>query len=190
MEDVQAAFMREALPQLRALKEFAITLCKDEQRAADLVQDTMLRAFRAFSTYRPGTNCRAWLFQICKHCFINDRRRKKLEPIAVDFDGEASSDEMGDELREVRAVAAALHEGGAGDGIMGDEVMRALEELPVDYHTVLILSDIEGYSYEEVAEFTRAPLGTVRSRIHRARRMLASRLRNYAYREGYLLHAA
>ncbi len=190
MEDLQAAFAREALPQMRALREFASTLCRDEQRTADLVQDTMLKAFRAFASYRPGTNCRAWLFQICKHCFINDRRRKKLEPIAVDFDVETGGDEMGDELREVRAVAASLHESAPGDGVMDDEVMRALDDLPVDYHTVLILSDIEGYSYEEVAEFTQAPLGTVRSRIHRARKMMASRLHHYASREGYLLHAA
>ncbi len=188
--DVKTAFAREALPQMRALKEFASTLCKDEQRTADLVQDTMLRAYRAFDSYRPGTNCRAWLFQICKHCFINDRRRKKLEPIAVDLDSETTGEGSGDELREVHAVAASLTDGAPDDGFLGDEVMRALEDLPADYHTVLMLSDVEGYSYEEVAEFTRAPLGTVRSRIHRARKMMAARLRGYAGREGYLRNAA
>ncbi len=188
--DVQTAFAREALPQMRALREFATTLCKDEQRTADLVQDTMLRAYRAFDSYRPGTNCRAWLFQICKHCFINDRRRKKLEPIAVDLDSEPFGDTAGDELREVRAVAASLSNGVPDRGFLSDEVMRAMEHLPADYHTALVLSDIEGYSYEEVAEFTRAPLGTVRSRIHRARKMMAARLRTYADREGYLRRAA
>ena len=188
--DLQAAFAREALPQMRALQEFAWTLCRDDQRAADLVQDTMLKAFRAFESYRAGTNCRAWLFQICKHCFINDRRRKRLEPVAVDFVGEGAGDEQGSALREMHPLAVALQGEEPGDGVLGDEVVRALEELPADYHTVLVLSDVEGYSYEEIAEFLSVPIGTIRSRIHRARKMMARRLMPYARQRGVLGRAA
>jgi RNA polymerase sigma-70 factor (ECF subfamily) len=180
-------FAREALPQLKALREFALSLCKNQQRTDDLVQDTMVKAFRHFDSYRQGTNCRAWLFQICKHCFINDCRRRRYEPIAVDMEAALSSDgPEGEALRELRPVVADREAPNALSGLLSDEVARALEEIPLDYQTVLILSDIEGYSYDEIAEFVRAPLGTIRSRIHRGRRMLAQRLGEFAKREGYL----
>jgi len=187
MKQEDTAFAREALPQIKALREFALSLCKNEQRSNDLVQDTMMKAFRHFDSYKQGTNCRAWLFQICKHCFINDCRRRRYEPVAVDMDAALSSDSLESEaLREVRPVMADAEAPSALSGVLSDEVAEALEEIPLDYQTVLILSDIEGYSYEEIAEFIRAPLGTIRSRIHRGRKMLAQRLGEFAKREGYI----
>ncbi len=189
--DVTQVFNREALPHLPALREYALSLCKDPQRAADLVQDTMLKAFRKFDTYQQGTNCRAWLYQICKHCFINDCRRKKLQPVAVDFDDESSSaDWPSDEARTLRVVTAALEEDAPDRAVLGDEVAVALDGLQPDYQTALLLSAIEGYSYDEIAEFTNAPLGTVRSRIHRARKQLSDQLARYARTEGYIRSAA
>jgi RNA polymerase sigma-70 factor (ECF subfamily) len=180
-------FTREALPQLKALREFALSLCKNQQRSDDLVQDTMVKAFRHFDSYKQGTNCRAWLFQICKHCFINDCRRRRYEPIAVDMDGVFSSDGPESEtVREIRPVVADSEAPNAVVGLLSDEVACALDEIPLEYQTVLILSDIEGYSYEEIAEFVSAPLGTIRSRIHRGRKMLAERLKEFAEREGYV----
>ena len=189
--DTHSGFLEEALPHIQAVREFAASLCKDQQRAADLAQDTMIKALRKFDSYQTGTNCRAWLFQICKHCFINDRRRDKLMPIPVDLEGSWGSSEVdGSEVREVHAVASNLQERELDRLLLGDEVSSALSDLPPEYQTVLILSDIEGYSYEEIAEMTRAPLGTVRSRIHRARKMMASRLEGYARREGFVRQAA
>jgi RNA polymerase sigma-70 factor (ECF subfamily) len=180
-------FTREALPQLKALREFALSLCKNQQRSDDLVQDTMVKAFRHFDSYKQGTNCRAWLFQICKHCFINDCRRRRYEPIAVDMDGVFSSDGPESEtVREIRPVVADSEAPNAVARLLSDEVACALDEIPLEYQTVLILSDIEGYSYEEIAEFVSAPLGTIRSRIHRGRKMLAERLKEFAEREGYV----
>ena len=83
----EALFTREALPHLPALRHFASSLCRNSQKSDDLVQDTMMKAWRSFHTYKAGTNCRAWLFQICKHSFINDYRRSKYEPLAVDIRG-------------------------------------------------------------------------------------------------------
>jgi len=179
-------FSQEALPHLPALRHFASSLCRDSQRCDDLVQDTMLKAWRSFHTYKLGTNCRAWLFQICKHSFINDYRRSKYEPVAVDLSREprGSGKEEGEEARTLSPVVENAEPFDPG-AQFGDEVSGALNALPEDYQTALILNDLEGYSYEEIAEFARVPVGTIRSRIHRGRKMLASRLADYALREGY-----
>jgi len=187
MKQEDTAFAREALPQMKALREFALSLCNNEQRSNDLVQDTMVKAYRHFDSYKEGTNCRAWLFQICKHCFINECRRRRYEPIAVDMDAALSSDGPGDGmLREAHPMVADTEAPNSLASVLSDEVAGALDEIPIDYQTVLILSDIEGYSYEEIAEFIRAPMGTIRSRIHRGRKMLAQKLEGFAKREGYI----
>jgi RNA polymerase sigma-70 factor (ECF subfamily) len=179
-------FEREALPHLPALRHFAESLTHDRQRTDDLVQDTMLKAFRYFDSYRTGTNCRAWLFQICKHSFINEYRRKQYEPLLVDFQGEGctTGSEEGDEhtlrvdLKDESAATSAA-------ALIGDEVAGALDSLPADYQTVLLLNDVEGYTYDEIAVFMRVPVGTIRSRIHRARKLMSRRLEVYARGLGY-----
>lgn len=181
-----ALFEREALSQMPALRHFAESLTHDRQRTDDLVQDTMLKAFRYFDSYREGTNCRAWLFQICKHSFINDYRRRQYEPILVDFQGEASGN--GNEEGDERGVHVDLKDAAVADDtatMIGDEVAGALGSLPADYQTVLLLNDVEGYTYDEIAAFMRVPVGTVRSRIHRARKLMAGQLENYASGLGY-----
>jgi len=181
-------FEREAIPQMESLRNFAASLTRDRDRANDLVQDTMLKALRYFDTYTEGTNCRAWLFQICKHSYINEYRRKRYEPVAVDFqDGSLSVKSGRDEdnvweLRPLLRDDSALE---AHDATMGDEVSTALHRLPADYQTALMLCDVEGYTYEEIAEFTGTPIGTVRSRIHRGRKMLFHTLASYARNFGY-----
>jgi RNA polymerase sigma-70 factor (ECF subfamily) len=177
-------FTREALPQLDALRNFAFKLCRDEQYTNDLVQETMLKACRSFHTYRPGTNCRAWLFQICKNSYINDYRRKQYETITLDFVEEnvGNSDDV---QRSSQVFLTDNSSAGAHEAMVGDEVAEALDALPADYQTALILSDMEGYTYEEIAEFSCTPIGTIRSRIHRGRKMLAERLEKYAYTHGY-----
>lgn len=179
-------FEREALPQMDALYSFALKLCRDEHHSKDLVQDTMLKAYRYFHTYTEGTNCRAWLFQICKNSYINQYRRKQYEPILLDFQGSAASfsgDRAGAGMEVVEFDddrSASTHE-----RLIGDEIFEALQDIPADYQTAIMLSDIEGFTYGEIAAFTSVPIGTVRSRIHRGRKMLADRLAAYAHQRGY-----
>jgi RNA polymerase sigma-70 factor (ECF subfamily) len=179
----RALFEEEALPQLDALQNFALKLCRDEQFSKDLVQETMLKAYTYFHTYREGTNCRAWLFQICKNSYLNDAKRKKHQPVAVDFQEEDSIEYTGRSVEEGRSTYALLRDYRSENlhaDVLGDEVAKAFEVLPADYQTVLVLCDIEGYSYDEIADFMQVPIGTIRSRIHRGRKILADELGDYA----------
>ena len=177
-------FAREALVQLDALRNFAFKLCRDEHYTNDLVQETMLKACRSFHMYQPGTNCRAWLFQICKNSYINDYRRKHYEAVATDF----AEDNLNRDNESQRNGSALLSDSSstkAHDAMLGDEVAAALDALPADHQTAVILKDIEGYTYEEIAEFSQTPIGTIRSRIHRGRKILSKQLEAYASRNGY-----
>jgi RNA polymerase sigma-70 factor (ECF subfamily) len=179
-------FEREALPQLPALRHYAEALTRDRGRSDDLVQETMLKALRYFGTYKEGTNCRAWLFQICKHSFINEYRRKQYLPIPLDFqaEGTRSAGVEGD----AHSMHASLDDGSSAQdahALLGDELSDALHALPPEYQTVLLLKDVEGCTYEEIALFMRVPVGTIRSRIHRARKLLAARVGRYAQSLGY-----
>ena len=179
-------FEREALPQLPALRHYAEALTRDPQRSDDLVQETMLKALRYFSSYKEGTNCRAWLFQICKHSFINEYRRRQYQPIAVDFQTEGAwgSEEDGNEhgISVSMADAASTPDDGT---LLGDELTEGLHALPSEYQTVLLLKDVEGYTYDEIALFMNVPVGTIRSRIHRARKLLGGRVKAYAASLGF-----
>lgn len=179
-------FTQEALPHLNALYNYALRLCKDEQRTQDLVQDTMLKAYRFFHTYTAGTNCRAWLFQICRNLFINLYRSKQHQPIVFHFQEDVPGV---DDFPEASIASPGVHDETdieTQQATFGDEVVLALEGLPQDFRTAVILSDIEGHSYEEIASFTHVPVGTVRSRIHRGRKMLTASLGEYARRQGFL----
>ena len=174
-------FEKEFMPHLDALYNFAYHLTLNEEDANDLVQDTFLKAFRFINSYERGTNAKAWLFKILKNSFINEYRRKTRQPGEVDFE-------------EYVAFQDAEEGAGVGDldmrdeifkGLIGDEVTQALNELPVDFRTILILCDIEGFSYEEMAKIIDIPIGTVRSRLHRARNLMKEKLRDYAKKMGY-----
>ena len=169
------------MPHLDALYNFAYHLTLNEEDANDLVQDTFLKAFRFINSYERGTNAKAWLFKILKNSFINEYRRKTRQPGEVDFE-------------EYVAFQDAEEGTGVGDldmrdeifkGLIGDEVTQAMNELPVDFRTILILCDIEGFSYEEMAKIIDIPIGTVRSRLHRARNLMKEKLRDYAKKMGY-----
>ncbi len=174
-------FEREFYPLMHALYNFAFHLVYDEEAANDLVQETFLKAYRFIESYQEGTNAKAWLFKILKNAFINDYRKKSRQPSRVDFDdisGYHDTEESGPtEYVDLRQEVFS--------GLMGDEVTRALNELPVDFRTVILLCDIEDFSYEEIAKIIDIPIGTVRSRLHRARNILKEKLRNYAANEGY-----
>jgi RNA polymerase sigma-70 factor (ECF subfamily) len=169
-----ALFEREAIPQLQALQRFAYQLCQNAEDSRDLVQETMLKAYTHFHAYEAGTNCRAWLFQICKNSYINNYRRKQLEPFTVDFqdesnDGSGSADDHGSLYRLLRDDSDITAHGYC----LSDDVFSALQQLSEEQQTSVLLSDVEGHTYQEIAEFMQVPVGTIRSRIHRGRRLLA-----------------
>jgi RNA polymerase sigma-70 factor (ECF subfamily) len=175
-------FDQEFMPHINSMYNFAFRLTMDEDEAKDLVQDTYLKAFRFITSFQKGTNAKAWLFRILKNSFINDYRKKSKEPAKVDYQEvetfynseEAEADNITTDLR-VDAVQEMI----------GDEVANALNSLAVDFRTVIILCDIEGFTYEEMAKILDIPIGTVRSRLHRARNLLKEKLRIYAKSMGY-----
>lgn len=175
-------FNKEFLPHIDSMYNFAFRLTMDEDDAHDLVQDTYLKAFRFISSFEQGTNAKAWLFRILKNSFINDYRKRSKEPAKVDYqeiETTYNSEEGGEGQQTVDLRAHTVQD------MIGDEVANALNSLPVDFRTVIIICDIEGFTYEEMAKILDIPIGTVRSRLHRARNLLKEKLKNYATSMGY-----
>jgi len=174
-------FEEEFLPQIDALYNFAYHLTYSEEDANDLVQEAYMKAYRFINNYEVGTNAKAWLFRILKNAFINDYRKKNKQPTKVDYEEivnfhneEDTNFSSYDDLRTEMF-----------DKMMGDEVTIAINSLPVDFRTVILLCDIEGFTYEEISKIINVPIGTVRSRLHRSRNMLKEKLRAYAAEYGY-----
>jgi RNA polymerase sigma-70 factor, ECF subfamily len=173
------SFDDEALPHLDALYRVALRLTADPSQAEDLVQDTMLKAYRAWQQYRPGTNAKGWLLTILRNTFINDYRRRKHEPVAMDL--EAVEPHALD-----RSIEEVDPEGNFFAQIVDAKVLEAIDALPQDFREVLVLSDVEGMRYAEIAEALQIPVGTVKSRLFRARRQLQSDLYAHALEMGYI----
>lgn len=173
------SFDDEALPHLDTLYRVALRLTADPSQAEDLVQDTMLKAYRSWRQYRPGTNARGWLLTILRNTFINDYRRRKHEPIAMDL-------EAAEPHAVYRSMQESDPEGTFFSQIVDDKVIEAIDALPTDFREVLVLSDIEGMSYGEIAETLGIPVGTVKSRLFRARRQLQAALYEHAVEMGYI----
>ncbi|MBK8547811.1 MAG: sigma-70 family RNA polymerase sigma factor [Saprospiraceae bacterium] len=166
---------------MEALKTFAYHLTYNEDDSDDLVQETYLKAHKFIENYDSGTNAKAWLFKILKNAYINEYRKKSRRPTKVDIEDVISFKE-GEEPKY-----AAFHDlrQEIFDNTMGDEVTMALNSLPLDFRTVILLCDIESFTYEEIAKILELPIGTVRSRLFRARNMLKEKLKQYAMKMGY-----
>lgn len=171
---VDEAFERDALACLPHVARFALSLTRDEPAADDLVQETYLRAFRGRATFLPTYEMRRWLFTICKNAFLRDRERSVREPASLDAD-----DPTNETLEAVRQharlgaeVSGALFE----QTDLGDAIIAALNALPATMRAVVVLVDQEGYGYADAAELLGVPVGTVRSRLFRARRVLQDAL--------------
>jgi len=178
--DRRAQFEAEALVHLDALYGLALRLTGgDRGRAEDLVQETALKAWRGWDGFEPGTNARAWLLTILRNTFINEFRRMQRHPDPVTFDEIAERSVFAD-------VAEEDPEGGFFDRLVDAEVSRAVDELPDEFRVPVVLSDLEGLSYQEISDVMGIPVGTVKSRLHRARRRLQRRLYSYAKEMGYL----
>jgi len=180
-KDKYQIFDTEFMPHIDSMYNFAYRLTMDEDEAKDLVQDTYLKAFRFISSFQRGTNAKAWLFRILKNSFINDYRKKSKEPAKLDYQEVETfynSDEADSDITIDLRVETV-------QDMIGDEIANALNSLAVDFKAVIILCDIEGFTYEEMAKILDIPIGTVRSRLHRARNLLKEKLKEYAQSMGY-----
>jgi len=179
VDEKRAGFEREALVHLDVLYRVALRLTGNPSDADDLVQETMLKAYRAWDQYEKGTNAKAWLLTILRHAFINEYRRKTRHPETVDLD-----------TIEPFAVFPEVQDedpqGAFFDRIVDDEVLRAIDQLPEAFRETLVLSDVEGMSYQEIAGILEIPVGTVKSRLFRARHLLQAKLYDYAVEMGYI----
>lgn len=177
----QHEFNAEMIPHMDALYNFAIRLANDPNDAEDLVQDTIVKAYRFFASYERGTNAKAWLFRILKNSYINNYRKQSKQPFQVDYDEISTYYES---VRSERSDTTDMEEIMYRE-LLDDEVTSALNRLPEDFRTVVLLCDIEGFTYEEIANMLDVPIGTIRSRLHRGRNLLRSSLTQYANRRGY-----
>ncbi len=176
-------FEAEALPHMDALLRTALRMTKENSDAEDLVQETYAKAYRFWDKFEPGSNCRAWLFKIMTNIFINEYRSKSRSPVSASIDdiddsylyGHLSGMESA-ENPEQRLFAK----------ILDQDVRKAIENLPDDFRMVAVLSFLEGFSYEEIAEIADLQLGTVKSRMHRGRKLLQKQLYDYAVTNGYI----
>ena len=184
---VETDFEQEALPHLPALHSAALRMTRNEKDAEDLVQDTLLRAYRFFDTFQAGTNCKAWLFRILTNVFCNRYREREREHVV---------------LSEAESSTANLEQfvGGPTDGrdvetamlgrMLSADVEKALAAVPSDFRMAVILADLEDFSYKEIAEIMDCPAGTVMSRLFRGRKILQGLLHDYAVEQGIIQPAA
>ena len=174
-------FESEFLPHIEAMYNFAFRITYDEDTAKDLLQDTYYKAFKFIDSFHEGTNAKAWLFRILKNSFINEFRKKNKEPSMVDYQ-DVETYYNSDDVNEV--ITSDLRVEVLQD-MIGDEVSNALNALAVDFRIVIILCDLEGFTYEEMSKILDIPIGTVRSRLHRARNLLREKLKTYAKSMGF-----
>jgi len=179
----QADFERDAMPMAAQLYAAAMRLTRNPSDAEDLVQETFLKAYRAYHTYQEGTNLKAWLYRILTNTFINNYRRDSRRPQEV---------ELGD-LQDLYLYRSLANGAGGStrsaedqllDGLVEDDIRRAVEELPENYRLPVLLADLEGFSYKEIAQILDIPIGTVMSRLHRGRKALERALWEFARQRG------
>jgi RNA polymerase sigma-70 factor (ECF subfamily) len=181
LEKLREEFNKEAMPHMKLLHNYAYRMTNNQLDADDLVQETYLRAFRFFHKFERGTNCKAWLFRIMKNLYINNYRKAQKEPGKVDYE---EVENFFDSIRSEKIDSNDLQQK-VFSNLLDDELLTALNSLQDDFKTVVILCDLEGLSYEEIAEFLNCPVGTVRSRLHRGRKLLQMKLMDYARNKGY-----
>jgi RNA polymerase sigma-70 factor (ECF subfamily) len=173
----RAHFEREILTNLDALYAFAVKLARNRHTAEDLVSEAMVRAFDRWEQYVLGTNARAWLFTILYHVFINRLRSERREAPLPEFE---------DGSLQYEPIGESDPEGAYFDSLIDEEITRAIDALPAHYRAAVVLSDIHGFRYAEIAEILGVPEGTAKSRLFRGRRMLQKKLLRYAVEMGYV----
>jgi RNA polymerase sigma-70 factor, ECF subfamily len=176
-------FQRDALPLLDSLYAGALRMTRNPADAEDLVQETMLRAYRSFDRFEPGTNLKAWLFRIMTNAYINTYRKRQREPQKVSQDDIEDFD-LYQELKNHDPAFTATPETIVLDNLLDSDIIQAIDDLPDQFRMAVLLSDLEGFSYAEMAEIMDVPMGTVMSRLHRGRKALQKRLLDLAKEKG------
>lgn len=185
VREKRAEFERQALVHTDALYGAAYRLTRNPRDAEDLVQDSLLRAYRFWDSFEQDSNCKAWLLRIVTNTFINEYQRKKRSREVLDA-ATAEQDTTDGVLIHADANQRQNPERTLLDRSVSDDVQRALESLPEDFRTAVVLCDVQGLSYKEIAEIMQTPVGTVMSRLFRGRKLLAAALREFALAEGYV----
>ncbi|HTP49837.1 MAG TPA: sigma-70 family RNA polymerase sigma factor [Anaeromyxobacteraceae bacterium] len=176
-------FEELALPHLDGLYAAALRLTKNPRDAEDLVQDAVLRAYRFFDKFERGTNIKAWLYKILTNTFINRYRRVTKERTIVEDERDSVQDRL---VSRDAAYQAEDPERAYFDRLLSDDVLRAVDSIPIDFRMAVILADLQDFSYKEIAEILEVPVGTVMSRLFRGRRLLQKQLQEYAAASGVL----
>lgn len=176
-------FEAEALLHLNSLYNMSLRLTRNEEDAKDLVQETFYKAYKFFHQFQQGTSIKAWLFKILKNSYINVYRKKVRQPEMIEYDKVAPfisliKDDKNDNKEEIEKKVL--------DKLLDDEITAALNKLPDEFRMVVLLSDLEGLSYKEISDIMECPIGTVRSRLSRGRRILQKVLLDYALKEGII----
>ena len=181
------SFETEALPHLDAVYRFALRLAGSPSEAEDLVQETYLRAWRAWDQYTPGTRAKSWLFTICRNAYLRGRERdtRRDELVAEAARSEPESEVSGSELAVFTGEAHYDPEGEFYRSLVDTRILEAIDALPSDFREAVVLSDLQNLSYQEVAEVLGVPLGTVKSRLFRGRKLLQRRLHDVARESGF-----
>jgi RNA polymerase sigma-70 factor (ECF subfamily) len=180
----RSQFTDQAMEYMPALYTAALRMTRNPADAEDLVQETFLKAYRAFGSFEEGTNLKAWLYRILTNTFINSYRAAKRRPEKADVE-DIEDLYLYKRLGELSAIGAGRSaEDELLERITDDEVKRAIESLPESFRIAVLLADVEGFSYKEIADITDVPIGTVMSRIHRGRRALQKALLEYAEARG------
>jgi RNA polymerase sigma-70 factor, ECF subfamily len=178
-------FEKDIMPFVDSLYSTAYRLVLNHQDAEDLVQETCMKAFKYYDKFQQGTNLRAWLFKILKNTFINNYRKKKATPQQVDFSGieESLENLITENIKDLANPESIFF-----SSLVDENVESAMKALPEEYHIVVVMADIEGKSYKEIADSLDIPLGTVMSRLYRGRKMMEKALLEYGTQHGYLRH--
>ncbi len=186
-EPTQWDFSTGELPFRDQLYKSALRMTRSAEDAEDLIQETFLKAYKYYGRFAEGTNLKAWLFKIMKNTFINTYRKRKLQPTQVDFD------DVREGLEETLMDRISVVNSDPEEGFLFDEVDHEVREtlvsLPYDYKMVVLLADLEGFAYKEIAEILEVPVGTVMSRLYRGRRMMERALLSFGKRYNYLSQA-
>ncbi|MGB3561784.1 MAG: sigma-70 family RNA polymerase sigma factor [Thermoanaerobaculia bacterium] len=177
-------FEAAAMPFVDALYNTAYRMTRNAEDAEDLVQETYFKAYRYYDKFQEGTNLKAWLFKILKNTFINNYRKKQQAPPQSDF--AEIEDAFESQLSEEVTRQMKSPEDEVLEDVLDEDVQRALDILPPDYRMAVILADLEGFSYKEIAEILELPVGTVMSRLYRGRKLMETAMLEYAREHGYL----
>jgi RNA polymerase sigma-70 factor (ECF subfamily) len=180
----QATFAEDTEPFMASLYSAALRMTRNPSDAEDLLQETYLKAYRAYASFEAGTNLKAWLYRILTNTFINMYRSKRRRPEETELE-EVEDFYLFHRLGGLEAASAGRSaEDEVLDRFTADEVKQAIESLPEPFRMAVLLADVEGFSYKEIAEIMEVPVGTVMSRLHRGRRALEKALHDYGMARG------